>query len=183
VAQDLPQRGRSQCRNRFQYIYSLFKRNPLKSLDNITYGTVKAAHRKQRRTFAGLDETFRRWTAEQGQAAASAGGPNRLLPGVDPEGQTVLPSGVTVGNRDLCRFVRYLQGLLPAPVPQPLEPLPPPRLRAVASTEDELPVRPLNKPRYGTGLTLPFLFAMLNPGFMMNGTRYGFRFISASSTC
>jgi hypothetical protein len=180
VAQDLPQRGRSQCRNRFQYIYSLFKRNPLKSLDNITYGTVKAAHRKQRRTFAGLDETFRRWTAEQGQAAA---GPSRLLPGVDPEGRTVLPSGVTVGNRDLCRFVRYLQGQLPAPVPQPLEPLPPPRLRAVASTEDELPVRPLNKPRYGTGLTLPFLFAMLNPGFMMNGTRYGFRFISASSTC
>ena len=50
MAEDLKHRGRTQCRNRFQYIYTVFKRNPVKSLENIVYGTVKASARKQRQT-------------------------------------------------------------------------------------------------------------------------------------
>jgi hypothetical protein len=145
VAEDLQHRGRSQCRNRFQYIYTVFKRNPLKSLENIVYGTVKAAHRKQRQTLAGLDETFRSWLSEQANGSLTVG-PCRF-PGVDPDGRSVLPNGMTVVNRDLCRFIRYLQARLAAPEARPLERLPPPRQRTLPTAEDELPDRPLKIPR------------------------------------
>ena len=146
VAEDLKHRGRTQCRNRFQYIYTIFKRNPVKSLENIVYGTVKASARKQRQTFDALDETFRSWLAEQ-QDDPAASGPCHLLAGVDPEGRTVLPNGMTVVNRDLCRFIRFLQDRLTIPEPQPLERLLLPHLRTLPSAEDELPDRPLNLPR------------------------------------
>ena len=150
VAQDLPNRGRAQCRNRFQFIYTLFKRNPLTALESIVYGAVKSAHRKQRRVYDTLDEAFRCWWAAEQRAGTAAAGSETLigLPGVDPQGRTVLPSGLAVVNRDLFRFIRHLQARLPVTVARPLEPLPRPHRRTLPSAKvEELPDRPLHQPR------------------------------------
>lgn len=136
-------RTRTRCRQRFEIIYKLFKRNPEDPLDQLSQmdSTNRTAHKRQK-VFNSLDEKFHDWLSRMDEETVVSNNP---LPRIDLEAETVLPSGASVKNRILSRFVRHLQTLLPPVECRPLDPLPQVRRRMLPDdTLEPLALRPLS---------------------------------------
>jgi len=139
---------RSQVRARFQLIYKNFKRNPAMALDNIVYtDDAGIAKKRQEEIFDGMSQRYQEWKTEEeksesavisGQAGKYGQSSGRSC------GQIVLPRGEIINNRDLTRFIRYLQTFLPSPEPpRPLAPLEKVSLRTLPEHKEEIFKRPI----------------------------------------
>ena len=139
---------RSQVRARFQLIYKNFKKNPAMALDNIVYTEdAGIAKKRQEEVFDGMSKRFQEWKTEEEK---SEGDGTRGQEGKYGQssgrscGQIVLPRGEIINNRDLTRFIRYLQTFLPAPEPpRPLAPLEKVSLRTLPEHREEIFKQPV----------------------------------------
>jgi len=145
------QRTRAQVRQRFQLIYKNFKKNPAMALDNIVYtDDAGIAKRRQEEVFEKLSRRFEEWKeAEGASTAVTAGqGSQQLSKYGQLSGRSCghiqLPLGEIVNNRDLTRFIRYIQTFLPPPEPpRPLAPLQKCSLRTLPEHREEIFKRPV----------------------------------------
>ena len=139
---------RSQVRARFQFIYKNFKKNPAMALDNIVYtDDAGIAAKRQEEIFAALSQRFAEWKAAEEEREGGEGGvqAGRYGQGAGRScGQIELPRGEIINNRDLTRFIRYIQTFLPPPEPpRPLAPLEKCSLRTLPEHREEIFKRPL----------------------------------------
>jgi len=139
---------RSQVRARFQLIYKNFKKNPALALDNIVYNDdAGIAKKRQEEVFDRMSQRFQEWKAAEeksgisesiGQAGRNGQSTSRSC------GHIVLPRGEIINNRDLTRFIRYVQTFLPPPEPpRPLAPLEKCSIRTLPDHSEEIFKRPV----------------------------------------
>ena len=142
-------RSRSQCRQRFQFIYKCFKKNPALALGNIDYKEdIGASKKKQIQIFDGLSKKFEEWKEAEMRAGTYQHDFDLMTDSELGEGfgNIELPNGERISRRSLTRFIRYIQEFLPKPDP----PAPMPRLekkstRTLPAHEDALFKKPLSK--------------------------------------
>ena len=141
-------RTRSQCRQRFQYIYKCFKKNPALALGNIEYkdGQDNIAKRRLEEIYDKLSERFEEWKLAE-LNAGTFDDPSGVKT-VAGFGHIVLPNGEVVCRRSLTRFIRFIQEFLPAPnPPQPIPRLERRTKRCLPHHVEPLFKRPLSKPK------------------------------------
>jgi len=139
---------RAQVRQRFQLIYKNFKKNPAMALDNIEYNDdAGIAKKRQEEVFDKLSKRFEEWKeAEEGTCGGVTGGQSSRYGQMTGRscGHILLPHGEVVNNRDLTRFIRYIQTFLPPPEPpRPLAPLEKCSLRTLPEHREEIFKRPV----------------------------------------
>ena len=138
-------RTRSQCRQRFQFIYKCFKKNPALALGNIEYkdGQDNIAKRRLEEIYDKLSDRFEEWKiAELNMGTFDDHVEVKTSSGF---GHIVLPNGEAVSRRSLTRFIRFIQEFLPAPnPPQPMPQLERRTKRCLPNHEEPLFKRPLS---------------------------------------
>ena len=141
-------RTRSQCRQRFQYIYKCFKKNPALALGNIEYNDSQEniAKRRLEEIYDKLSERFEEWKMSEIKAGTlDDPGEGRTVAGF---GHIELPNGEVISRRSLTRFIRFIQEFLPPPnPPQPMPQLERRTKRCLPHLEEPLFKRPLTTPR------------------------------------
>ena len=135
-------RTRNQCRQRFQFIYKSFKRNPGLGLANIEYKDDNSLARKRyEELYSKLREKYQEWRAEEDKV-----NPPDLQAEAD-DVQIELASGLSVSRKVVGRFVSFVrQSLPPPPPPEPLPALERRAVRTLPGHEEELFNRPLPRP-------------------------------------
>ena len=140
-------RTRSQCRQRFQFIYKCFKKNPAMALGNIEYkdGQDNIAKRRLEEIYDKLSERFDEWKLAE-LNAGTFDDPSEVKT-AKGFGHIELPNGEVVSRRSLTRFIRFIQEFLPAP--NPPEPIPRLERRTKRCLPHVEPLfkRPLSKPK------------------------------------
>ena len=141
-------RTRNQCRQRFQFIYKSFKRNPGLGLANIEYKDDNSLARKRyEELYSKLRAKYLEWRAEEDRV-----NPPDVV-AEEEDVQIELAEGLSVSRKVVGRFVSFVRQSLPPPPPP--EPLPALELRSVRTLpghEEELFNRPLPRPRASKNL-------------------------------
>ena len=136
------ERTRNQCRQRFQFIYKSFKRNPSLGLANIEYKDDNSLARKRyEELYNKLRSKYHEWRTEE----------DKVNP-VDPEAEAAdvqieLAEGLSVSRKVVGRFISFVrQSLPPPPPPEPLPALERRSVRTLPGHEEELYNRPVPRP-------------------------------------
>ena len=136
------ERTRNQCRQRFQFIYKSFKKNPSLALANIEYKEEAGLARKRYdELFSKLREKYLEWREAEDEANP---------PDLETERESTkveLCPGLQVSRKVLVRFIGFVQQSLPPPEPpQPLPALESRTVRTLPGHEEELFKRPVSRP-------------------------------------
>ena len=136
-------RTRGQCRQRFQYIYKCFKRNPALALASISYKEDSGlARRRLNDIHDKISERFEEW--KEAEKAAGLYDPSDETRNVSTFGHIRLPNGEVISRKSLTRFIRFIQEFLPTPSPPAAMPALQPRsTRSLPDHEEELFKRPV----------------------------------------
>ena len=133
------ERTRNQCRQRFQFIYKAFKKNPGLALANIEYkDDAGVAKKRYDELYSKLREKFLEWKEADDEA-------NPPHPRAQSEDiQVELAPGLTTSRKVMVRFIGVVQQSLPPPEPpQPLPALEERAVRTLPGHEEELFKRPV----------------------------------------
>ena len=129
-------RTRSQCRQRFQFIYKCFKKNPALALGNIDYKEdIAISKKRQEEVHDRLSDRFEEWKAGEIQLGLydNVTDDNPALPHIE------LPNGEILKRKSAARFIAYLQEFLPKQAePKPLPPLENKATRTLPKHEEEI---------------------------------------------
>ena len=140
--EDSGSRSRTRCRQRFNGIFNLFKKNPENLHETLSeMDTNRNATKRRERLFDDLDKKFQDWITRIDEEPVVS---NIQIAKINLEEETSLPNGTIVKNSLMSKFIRHIQTLLPEIKPKPLVPLPPPRLRTLPDQEDAIHSKPLN---------------------------------------